>query len=85
MERANDRELAKLCVLILDLTHRNVWTSLREPLVQRKMKDRDTFEQSFSVDDKVLILLPLSRYPFKARVHGLYEVAKKDSYLKTIL
>lgn len=46
--------------------------------------DRDAVEQSFSVGDKVLILLPLSRYPFKARVHGLYGVARKASYLKTI-
>lgn len=55
---------------------------------QNKMKrqyDRNTIRRSFNVGDKVLVLLPLSGHPLKARFHGPYEISRKISDLNYIV
>ena len=56
--------------------------------VQSEMKrryDRNTVHRNFQDGDKVLVLLPLSGHPLKARFYGPYEIIRRVSDLDYIL
>jgi len=53
-----------------------------------KMKgqyDQEAVERSFSVGDKVLVLLPIAGHPLQARYHGPYEVVRKVIELNYVI
>ena len=58
--------------------------------VQSEMKrereyDRNTIRKNFQAGDKVLVLLPLSCHPLKARFHGPYEIIRRVSNLNYVI
>jgi hypothetical protein len=55
---------------------------------QHKMKDQFDLkaqEREFSVGEKVLVLLPITGHPLKARYHGPYEVLKRTGEVNYVV